>query len=77
MKRNPGLWALTAVRQARWPCEAIEGADRVVCVGTRFTDTLTAGFSQQLPRERTIDIQPFAARVGETSGLAACRCVMR
>lgn len=46
--------------------EAIEGADRVVCVGARFTDTLTAGFSQQLPRERTIDIQPFAARVGET-----------
>lgn len=46
--------------------EAIEGADTVICVGARFTDTLTAGFSQQLPRERTIDIQPFAARVGET-----------
>lgn len=45
--------------------EAIEGADTVVCVGTCFTDTLTAGFTQQLPAERTIEIQPFAARVGK------------
>ncbi|MGY5956074.1 thiamine pyrophosphate-binding protein [Kosakonia sp. BK9b] len=52
--------------------EAIEDADTVICVGTRFSDTLTAGFTQQLPPERTIDIQPFAARVGETwfSGLS-------
>lgn len=45
--------------------EAIESADAVMCVGVRFTDTITAGFTQQLPVERTIDIQPFAARVGE------------
>lgn len=29
--------------------QAIEDADRVICVGTRFVDTLTAGFTQQLP----------------------------
>lgn len=45
--------------------EAIEGADTVICVGVRFTDTITAGFTQQLPAARTIDIQPFSARVGE------------
>ncbi len=30
----------------------------VICVGTRFVDTLTAGFTQQLPAERTLEIQP-------------------
>lgn len=52
--------------------EAIESADAVMCVGVRFTDTITAGFTQHLPVERTIDIQPFAARVGEEwfSGIA-------
>lgn len=45
--------------------KAIEGADAIICVGVRFTDTLTAGFTQQLPVDRTIDIQPFASRVGE------------
>jgi len=52
--------------------EAIESAETVICVGVRFTDTITAGFTQQLPVERTIDIQPFAARVGEEwfSGIA-------
>lgn len=46
--------------------QAIEDADRVICVGTRFVDTLTAGFTQQLPAERTLDIQPYASRIGET-----------
>ncbi|EKT1611537.1 alpha-keto acid decarboxylase family protein [Salmonella enterica] len=46
--------------------QAIEGADRVICVGTRFVDTLTAGFTQQLPAERTLEIQPYASRIGET-----------
>ncbi|HAT2781187.1 TPA: indolepyruvate decarboxylase [Citrobacter koseri] len=52
--------------------QAIEEADTVICVGTRFVDTLTAGFTQQLPQERTIEIQPYASRVGNSwfSGLS-------
>ncbi|EHU4969589.1 alpha-keto acid decarboxylase family protein [Salmonella enterica] len=46
--------------------QAIEDADRVICVGTRFVDILTAGFTQQLPAERTLEIQPYASRIGET-----------
>ncbi|EDT6789612.1 alpha-keto acid decarboxylase family protein [Salmonella enterica subsp. enterica] len=46
--------------------QAIEDADRVICVGTCFVDTLTAGFTQQLPAERTLEIQPYASRIGET-----------
>ncbi|EDU5945705.1 alpha-keto acid decarboxylase family protein [Salmonella enterica] len=46
--------------------QAIEDADRVICVGTRFVDTLTAGFTQQLLAERTLEIQPYASRIGET-----------
>ncbi|EPC5507479.1 alpha-keto acid decarboxylase family protein [Salmonella enterica] len=46
--------------------QAIEDADRVICVGTRFVDTLTAGFTQQLPAERTLEIQPYASCIGET-----------
>ncbi|EHF0485726.1 alpha-keto acid decarboxylase family protein [Salmonella enterica subsp. enterica serovar Meleagridis] len=46
--------------------QAIEDADRVICVGTRFVDTLTAGFTQQLPAERTLEIQPYVSRIGET-----------
>ncbi|MDO6405024.1 thiamine pyrophosphate-binding protein [Pantoea phytobeneficialis] len=46
---------------------AIEETDVTVCVGVRFTDTLTAGFTQQLPTEKLIDLQPFHAVVaGET-----------
>lgn len=54
-----GAASETAVRKA------IEEADTVICIGARFSDTLTAGFTHQLPAERTIDIQPFAARVGD------------
>ncbi len=46
--------------------QAIEDADRVICVGTRFVDTLTAGLTQRLPAERTLEIQPYASRIGET-----------
>lgn len=46
--------------------QAIEDADRVICVGPRFVDTITAGFTQQLPAERTLEIQPYASRIGET-----------
>ncbi|MCU6221041.1 indolepyruvate decarboxylase, partial [Enterobacter cloacae] len=45
--------------------EAIEGADTVLCIGTRFTDTLTAGFTHQLTPAQTIEVQPHAARVGD------------
>ena len=45
--------------------EAIENADTIICIGTRFTDTITAGFTQHLAREKTIEIQPFAVRVGD------------
>ncbi|MBJ3589731.1 indolepyruvate decarboxylase [Salmonella enterica subsp. enterica serovar Saintpaul] len=44
--------------------QAIEDADTVICVGTQFVDTLTAGFTQQLPQERTIEVQPHASRIG-------------
>ena len=45
--------------------EAIEGADTVICVGTRFTDTLTAGFTHKLTHQQTIDVQPHASRIGD------------
>ncbi|MHA7845974.1 alpha-keto acid decarboxylase family protein [Serratia sp. D1N4] len=45
--------------------QLIEGADVVINVGVRFTDTITAGFSHNLPNEKCIDIQPFEARVGQ------------
>lgn len=44
--------------------QAIEDADTIMCVGTQFVDTLTAGFTQQLPQDRTIDVQPHASRIG-------------
>ncbi|MDG5474065.1 thiamine pyrophosphate-dependent enzyme, partial [Citrobacter freundii] len=43
---------------------AIEDADTIFCVGTQFVDTLTAGFTQQLPQEHTIEVQPHASRIG-------------
>lgn len=45
--------------------DAIEGADVVINVGVKFTDTITAGFTQQLPDGKCIDLQPFSARVGD------------
>ncbi|WGK56164.1 thiamine pyrophosphate-binding protein [Pantoea sp. SS70] len=43
--------------------QAIEDTDVTLCVGVRFTDTLTTGFTQNLPAERVIDLQPFQATV--------------
>ncbi|MES0291488.1 alpha-keto acid decarboxylase family protein [Citrobacter freundii] len=43
---------------------SIEDVDTIFCVGTQFVDTLTAGFTQQLPQERTIEVQPHASRIG-------------
>jgi len=45
-------------------CEQIEQVDVAICVGVRFTDTITAGFTQQFATERLIDLQPFSASVG-------------
>jgi len=45
-------------------CEQIEQVDVAICVGVRFTDTITAGFTQQFNPERLIDVQPFGASVG-------------
>lgn len=45
--------------------EAIEKAELVICAGVKFTDTLTAGFTQHFTLQQTIDIQPNATRVGE------------
>lgn len=44
---------------------AIEDADVILCIGTCFTDTITAGFTHHIPQEKSIEIQPFAARVGK------------
>lgn len=44
---------------------AIEDAEVIFCIGTCFTDTITAGFTHQIPVEKSIEIQPFAARVGK------------
>lgn len=45
--------------------EAIEEAEVIICIGTCFTDTITAGFTHRIANENSIEIQPFAARVGE------------
>lgn len=55
----------------------LEGAELVVCVGVRFTDTITAGFTQKLSAQQTIDVQPNATRIGERwfSGLPMAQAV--
>lgn len=42
----------------------LEGADVVITIGVKFTDTITAGFSQQLPPEKTLALHPFDAQAG-------------
>ncbi|MBN3263333.1 indolepyruvate decarboxylase [Pectobacterium brasiliense] len=42
----------------------IEDSDVIISIGVRYTDTITAGFSHQIPSEKNIDIQPTLARVG-------------
>ena len=44
---------------------AVEDADVLISVGVRFTDTTTTGFSHRVAPERTIDVQPFATRIGD------------
>ncbi|VTN10686.1 Indole-3-pyruvate decarboxylase [Raoultella terrigena] len=65
-EQNPGfVGTYSGIASAPQTRETIENADTIICVGTRFTDTITAGFTQHLPPEHTIEIQPFAVRVGE------------
>ncbi|MCD4561750.1 indolepyruvate decarboxylase [Lelliottia nimipressuralis] len=65
-ERQPGFYGTySGSASAEGVREAIEEAETVICVGTRFTDTLTAGFTHNLPAARTIEVQPHAARVGE------------
>jgi indolepyruvate decarboxylase len=47
--------------------QQIEEVDVTICAGVRFTDTITAGFTQQFSQARLIDIQPHSASVaGQT-----------
>ena len=65
-EQHPGfVGTYSGIASASGTREMIENADTIICVGTRFTDTITAGFTQHLPPEHTIEIQPFAVRVGE------------
>lgn len=43
--------------------ELIEQADVTICAGVRFTDTLTAGFTQQFSSAQLIELQPNSASV--------------
>jgi indolepyruvate decarboxylase len=54
--------------------EAIENADTIICIGTRFTDTITAGFTQHLARERPLRSSPSPSGWA-TTGSAACRWI--
>lgn len=65
-ERHAGFYGTYSGSASAGPVkEAIEGADTVLCIGTRFTDTLTAGFTHQLTPAQTIEVQPHAARVGD------------
>ncbi|WP_186369774.1 alpha-keto acid decarboxylase family protein [Yersinia aldovae] len=46
--------------------EYIEEADVLITVGVWFVDTITAGFSQNILRDKGIDIQPEQVRIGNT-----------
>ncbi|WFW14524.1 thiamine pyrophosphate-binding protein [Citrobacter freundii] len=64
-ERHPAfVGTYSAGASSEYVRQAIEDADTVICVGTRFVDTLTAGFTQRLAQERTIEVQPHASRVG-------------
>lgn len=56
---------------------SIEEAEVIICVGVRFTDAPTVGFTQQLDERRMIDVQPGAVRVGEQwfSGIPMAQAV--
>lgn len=65
-EQQPGfVGTYSGIASAEDTRDAIESADTIICVGTRFTDTITAGFTHHLPQEKTIEVQPFAVRVGD------------
>jgi indolepyruvate decarboxylase len=45
--------------------KAVEDADVLIGAGVRFTDNITAGFSQKIRPDRFIDLQPFQACIGD------------
>ncbi|MDU5839053.1 MAG: thiamine pyrophosphate-dependent enzyme, partial [Pantoea sp.] len=69
-ERQPGyVGTYAAAGSEPGICELIEQTDVTICVGVRFTDTLTAGFTQNFAASQLIDLQPFAASVaGERFG---------
>lgn len=70
-----GTYSGAATAQAQR--EAIEQSEVVICVGVKFTDTTTAGFSQHLTREQTIEVMPDGVRIGNRgfSGLPMAQAV--
>jgi indolepyruvate decarboxylase len=63
---DPGFAGIySGVASAKPVLAAIEEADVLISVGVRFNDATTANFSQQTDPERTIDVQPFATRIGD------------
>lgn len=52
-EQQPGfVGTYSGIASAEDTRDAIESADTIICVGTRFTDTITAGFTQHLPQEK-------------------------
>lgn len=45
--------------------KAVEGSDVTISVGVRFSDIPSNGFTQHIDPARTIDVQPFSARIGD------------
>jgi indolepyruvate decarboxylase len=63
---NPGFVGLYCGKSSTLRVlHAIEEADLVFCVGVKFIDTITCGFSQNLTLEQTVDVQPDAVRIDE------------
>jgi indolepyruvate decarboxylase len=63
---DPGFAGIyCGVSSAKPVLAAIEEADVLISVGVRFSDTTTTNFSQRTDPQRTIDVQPFATRIGD------------
>jgi indolepyruvate decarboxylase len=63
---DPGFVGIySGVSSAKPVLAAIEEADVLISVGVRFNDATTTNFSQQTDPQRTIDVQPFATRIGD------------
>ncbi|WP_075181386.1 alpha-keto acid decarboxylase family protein [Pantoea sp. 1.19] len=61
--------------------EAIETADLIITAGVKYTDTITAGFTQQLAPARTLALMPDGVNVGDRAfpgiGMAEALTVLR